>query len=523
MKNKITFYLLLLELVCYKNMAQTNPQPASNINHEKCISKEQYLQIEATEQKNRMVAEANGIKIPAANKLLSIPSLYWPLREANNFKDESLYVVTNFVDRDTSSGILDYNCGSRTYDTHGGMDITLKPFGWLMMDNQVADVIAAAPGIIVGKSDGAFDRNCVMNSANPANYVKVEHADGSQAWYWHLKNGSVTSKPLYSTVNTGDYLGKVGSSGSSTEPHLHFEIHDASGNVVDPNNGSCNSDASLWASQKDYWDSGVLKLMTSINPFNNNTCPNQETTNEINHFIPSGTIKLYTFMRSWQQNQTVDVKLYDEQGGLMYTTSNTNTGASLPFGIFTTQFTFGTSNSGTWKMQVIFNGKIYNHYFTVFCNNYNLNTTHTGNKGFIAEGALPSTSICANTSNVWYEAETEIILNPGFIANQGCTFRTNINDCTVFGSKNAQAYPSENEIGFSFFPNPANDLITVKINNSDSKTVFKIYNSTKQLLKTAVFESGFENIIPTADLSPGIYFIDVLCEKSYKAKFIISR
>src|SRR5204862_192241 len=83
--------------------------------------------------------------------------------------------------------ILDYNCGTRSYDTstgynHQGTDIVLWPFAWNRVDDDAVLVVAGAPGVIVNKSDGNFDRNCAMNNGN-WNAVYIRHADGSVAWY----------------------------------------------------------------------------------------------------------------------------------------------------------------------------------------------------------------------------------------------------------------------------------------------------------------------------------------------------
>ncbi|MCZ7670052.1 MAG: M23 family metallopeptidase [Chloroflexi bacterium] len=61
------------------------------------------------------------------------------------------------------------------------------------MAEGTVSVVAAAPGIIIGKRDGNDDRSCDFNS-NQWNAVYLRHADGSVAWYGHLKNGSLTAK-----------------------------------------------------------------------------------------------------------------------------------------------------------------------------------------------------------------------------------------------------------------------------------------------------------------------------------------
>ena len=58
------------------------------------------------------------------------------------------------------------------------------------------------------------------------NYIIIRHPWGEFSLYAHMKPGSATVKPGQ-TVKAGDVIGLVGSSGSSTEPHLHFQVCDA--------------------------------------------------------------------------------------------------------------------------------------------------------------------------------------------------------------------------------------------------------------------------------------------------------
>ncbi len=83
----------------------------------------------------------------------------------------------------------------------------------------------------------------------PANYVVVRHDNGLLGYYWHLKKGSVTTKDLGARVAVGEKLGFVGSSGFSTGPHLHFEVRDGGGAVVDPYAGACGVATTGWTHQ----------------------------------------------------------------------------------------------------------------------------------------------------------------------------------------------------------------------------------------------------------------------------------
>jgi murein DD-endopeptidase MepM/ murein hydrolase activator NlpD len=57
------------------------------------------------------------------------------------------------------------------------------------------------------------------------NGVVVKVADNQYALYAHMQTGSVIPK-VGDEVKAGDPLGKLGNSGNSTVPHLHFRIQD---------------------------------------------------------------------------------------------------------------------------------------------------------------------------------------------------------------------------------------------------------------------------------------------------------
>lgn len=60
--------------------------------------------------------------------------------------------------------------------------------------------------------------------------VEVEHAGGLQTRYGHLSRIAVS---LGQALGKGDVIGFVGSTGSSTGPHLHYEVR-SRGQAVDP-------------------------------------------------------------------------------------------------------------------------------------------------------------------------------------------------------------------------------------------------------------------------------------------------
>ncbi len=143
------------------------------------------------------------------------------------------------------------------YDGHEGSDYILEG-DWETMDAGSATILAAAPGVVVETADGNYDR-CHKTAdgvdcdgyPGDANYVIVEHEGGWRTKYWHMMNGSV-AVAVGDEVACGDTLGKVGSSGNSSQPHLHFQLEDAAGVVTDPYAGEYSQPETWWVDQGTY-------------------------------------------------------------------------------------------------------------------------------------------------------------------------------------------------------------------------------------------------------------------------------
>ncbi len=143
------------------------------------------------------------------------------------------------------------------YDGHTGSDFLLRG-GFPTMDNGSATVVAAAGGVVEVAEDGNYDR-CHASAASVdvvcdghemrANYVQLRHANGWVSLYYHLKSGSVLVH-VGDRVTCGQPLGLVGSSGRSSMPHLHFQVEDSAGAVVDPFGGAFSQPESLFTEQK---------------------------------------------------------------------------------------------------------------------------------------------------------------------------------------------------------------------------------------------------------------------------------
>lgn len=290
-----------------------------------CISAAEYaaLNRECTINSRRLGSDAK------ANRNILTTSLLWPIRAAANLNDCGYHFIGAYVDQNTAaSALFDYNCETNTYDGHHGTDIAIWPYGFYKMDNSMVEVIAAASGTIVQKADGNFDRNCAANNLT-ANSIIIQHIDGSNALYWHMKKNSVTTKNVGDSVAAGEYLGIAGSSGSASGPHLHFEVWGGNTNATyqDPFSGSCNllNANSWWSAQKPHTDPTVLKVSTNTTDILLPGCPNTETPNEADSFtipfqgagLAPGYAKFYVFTRDELIGLTGDCKILNPNGSVL--------------------------------------------------------------------------------------------------------------------------------------------------------------------------------------------------------------
>ena len=145
------------------------------------------------------------------------------------------------------------------YDDHQGTDYMLAG-SFDTMDRDSAVVVAAARGRVIEVDDGNYDRcyadliqmdiSCDGYPMRP-NYVILEHEGGWRTLYYHFKKNSIGVR-VGDELECGDALGRVGSSGYSSGPHLHFEVQNEFSQVIDPYTGPSSQDFSLWTQETQF-------------------------------------------------------------------------------------------------------------------------------------------------------------------------------------------------------------------------------------------------------------------------------
>ena len=162
------------------------------------------------------VARANGIRSPfdlRPGMLIFLPGIApsEPLeRLARVREEENRYIwpvhgrLTSYFGR--------RNLGMGTSNFHRGIDVA-APTG--------TPIVAARSGTVTFAG---------WSTRGYGNLVRIRHAGGAESWYAHASRLLVS---VGQSVNQGERVALIGSTGISTGPHLHFELHVA-GSAIDP-------------------------------------------------------------------------------------------------------------------------------------------------------------------------------------------------------------------------------------------------------------------------------------------------
>ncbi|MBL1215695.1 MAG: peptidoglycan DD-metalloendopeptidase family protein [Ignavibacteriae bacterium] len=338
-----------------------------------CLTEDQRAEIVRLNNESIMKLKAEGKLTDNPNKAAS-SQFGFPVKAASSLLDFGFYGISNFIDQDPNfpDQLLDYMGGQRTYDlengyNHKGTDIFTWPFGWYKMDNDEVEIISVADGVIINKFDGNFDRNCGFGNGN-WNAVYVRHTNDEVVWYGHMKSGSLTSKGIGDTVSAGEYLGIIGSSGSSTGPHLHLEVYDSFNQLIDPWFGTSNPTitSSWWAEQKPYYDSKINKVATHsafpVFP----ACPETEIVNFKDEFGRGDTVFLVTYYQDQLKNQNSDYTVTTPENTNLWQWNHSMDDdhyAAAWWGWYV--ILPANASLGEWKFNVFYENTSYTHNFTV--------------------------------------------------------------------------------------------------------------------------------------------------------------
>ena len=211
----ITLFSCFLNVNAYEFIDPSNESSVNDLISEIYDAKEQYEDLVGNIESDSL-------------DLLGINSIYywWPIGS-----DETTTVDGKvFAAGDPHETWITSHFGYRVHPItgewtmHSGTDISGSG------GNGVINIIAVKSGIVVYPYEGS-PTNCPSSNTlsdcggGYGNYVVIQHSDGNYSLYAHLHADTITVK-AGDSVEQGQVIAKMGSSGNSTGTHLHFEIRE---------------------------------------------------------------------------------------------------------------------------------------------------------------------------------------------------------------------------------------------------------------------------------------------------------
>lgn len=496
------------------------------------------------------------------NPIAAMPGMY----------DYGFYHIPYGVDQLPGPGISDFYCHfddynlTRTFEECTGTVFEIVPNGYQPLIYNVAQVVAAAEGIIVAKSDGNYDQRCSSPSGG-SNFVVLEHSDGSRTYYYDLKNGTQTGKTIGSILLAGEYIGHPAGSGSRSpsqitfeaNTRLFFELRDSQNNVIDPFGApGCRGLPEYpdrWkdsiAMKKYAYDGALLLLKTLKHKWIAKDVCGKDIRGYTLHFNPGDSMYIEVGFKNFQGSAPFSdsffINILNPVGIPIINTIVRNQGCICPFYKYRfLNYLIGVklpSNStiipGTYTIVLNYynsgyGSSNYKHYFTVGCqNDYTLFGTETGDVGTIAGNNIYTTQTCNSGSRVKLIAGNQVILSPGFHAKPGSSVMIYNDLCVVpaFAKQQGENLKTTVVSDSSFTvvsisPNPFTSSFVLTLNaKTTTKAQVTIFNSMGVKIKTLPLintAQGRNQItVEGSSFAKGVYLVEVVTDEEKITKKIV--
>ena len=223
-KKHLQFYFsYILNSTGYKNMTEfyeaSENDPSLIEKYEDDIIEAREIIIEGIKEIVALFREQNPLSDDSKSVCNSNSTYWWPIggsdiSDSNNKKmaigDPVSTTITSKFGKREGNDIVS--------NDHRGLDIA--------GEIGKTSVIAAQNGTVIKVAEGETG-SCVEGDTNCGgkfgNFVVIQHTDGNYTIYAHMDTNSIIVKEG-DNVDQGQVIGYVGSTGSSTGGHLHFEV-----------------------------------------------------------------------------------------------------------------------------------------------------------------------------------------------------------------------------------------------------------------------------------------------------------
>lgn len=196
----------------YEFQDQQNSNAVNNMITQIYDSRQQYEDLVGDYNENRHLSIATS------------EAYWWPVGSLETTEQNGKLFATGTPSTTLITSLFGAGDGFRV-TPHGGLDIGGQG------KTNYHNVIAPKAGVVIypaNKSQTQFPDNGYYGNKDGGgygNYIIIQHSDGIYTLYGHLAYDSIKVF-AGDTVEQGQVIAKIGHSGNSTGPHLHFEVRE---------------------------------------------------------------------------------------------------------------------------------------------------------------------------------------------------------------------------------------------------------------------------------------------------------
>jgi murein DD-endopeptidase MepM/ murein hydrolase activator NlpD len=139
--------------------------------------------------------------------------------KSGRIKDDSSHIYSLPYQENKSVFLVQAYNSNMSHKNELSLDFKMKPG---------TKICAAKNGIVTALKEDSNEGGLKEEYLSKGNHIIIQHADGSIAMYWHLKQDGVLVN-AGDTVKQGQLIGFSGNTGYTAFPHLHFQVKDKNG------------------------------------------------------------------------------------------------------------------------------------------------------------------------------------------------------------------------------------------------------------------------------------------------------
>jgi len=128
--------------------------------------------------------------------------------------EDTSHVYSLPYENNTSHFLIQGYYSAFSHKQRAALDFVMK---------QGTKILAARGGVVVRLKENSNKGGWSKKNLSKANYVIIEHSDGTRSGYWHLQQNGVFVN-VGDSIKIGQLIALSGKTGYAAMPHLHFMV-----------------------------------------------------------------------------------------------------------------------------------------------------------------------------------------------------------------------------------------------------------------------------------------------------------